>query len=87
MCLDFQPDHPNYIAVGFYDGKCPCLGFFAQFRYTLFIVIIHLKNCRLVSDKTIIIERDHGKKTNWLKIVSEFYSTLTEISNWKQNIC
>ena len=22
MCLDFHPDHPNYIAVGFYDGKC-----------------------------------------------------------------
>ena len=48
MCLDFHPDHPNYIAVGFYDGKCPCLGCFAQFRYTLFIVIINLKKCRLV---------------------------------------
>lgn len=21
MCLDFHPEHPNYIAVGFYDGK------------------------------------------------------------------
>ena len=32
MCVDFHPEHPNYIAVGFYDGKCPCLGIFAQFR-------------------------------------------------------
>ena len=32
MCVDFHPDHPNYIAVGFYDGKCPCLGSFVQFR-------------------------------------------------------
>ena len=21
MCLDFHPEHPNYIAAGFYDGK------------------------------------------------------------------
>ena len=21
MCLDFHPDHPNFIATGFYDGK------------------------------------------------------------------
>lgn len=48
MCLDFHPDHPNYIAVGFYDGKCPCLGIFAQFRYTLFIVIINVKKFSLV---------------------------------------
>lgn len=26
MCLDFHPEHPNYIAVGFYDGKHICLG-------------------------------------------------------------
>ena len=52
MCVDFHPEHPNYIAVGFYDGKCPCSRRFAQFTYTLFFVINNLRKFRLVQGAT-----------------------------------
>ena len=48
MCLDFHPEHPNYIAVGFYDGKCPCLGSFAQLQYPLFFLFNNLRKFSLV---------------------------------------
>ena len=32
MCVNFHPEHPNYIAVGFYDGKYPRLGIFAHLK-------------------------------------------------------
>ena len=48
MCLDFHPEHPNYIAVGFYDGKCPCLGSFAQLQYPSFFLFNNLRKFSLV---------------------------------------